>query len=138
VGGVAQGADHRPLLLGRLPGQLMSLGRVVQAVSEPAFAPFSDGLGADAIALGQHARGVEEWAISARTAGLVRAFGRIWCMAHLLPAQRAASATCGIYTSQPSRFQRWSATRHLDTELLPETLQKFHIKIPQYNPRWYT
>ena len=56
AGGLPQGADDRPLLLAGLPGQLVRPGRAVQTGLGPALAPAADGLGGDAIALGQHPR----------------------------------------------------------------------------------
>src|SRR5215212_6693734 len=55
VGGPAQGADHGALFLGGLPGQLVGLGGVVEAVLGATLAPLADGLGADAEALGEGA-----------------------------------------------------------------------------------
>jgi hypothetical protein len=75
VGSLAQEADHRPFLVGRLPGQAARLGGAFQAVGNPSLAPLADGLGADTIAFGSKPGGSEERAISARTAGVVRAFG---------------------------------------------------------------
>jgi hypothetical protein len=57
VGGAAERADHRALLLRRLPGQAVRPGGVVQAIVRAALAPLADGLGADAEAPGQHAAG---------------------------------------------------------------------------------
>jgi hypothetical protein len=73
VGPFAQQADHRALLGGGLPGQVMRLGGAAQAVGSATLAPFADGLGADAVALGSKLEGAEERAISARTPGVVRA-----------------------------------------------------------------
>ena len=56
-------------------GSLCGRLRAVLAVGGAALAPLADGLGADAEALGQHAGGLGERAISARTAGVVRALG---------------------------------------------------------------
>ena len=58
VVGAAQRADHGPLLLGGLPGQLVRLGGAVEAVLRAALAPLADGIGADTVALGQHAAGL--------------------------------------------------------------------------------
>jgi hypothetical protein len=55
AGGLAQLADHRALLLGRDPGQLVRPGGAVLAGIDPALAPLADGLGADAVAPGEHA-----------------------------------------------------------------------------------
>ena len=55
VGGAAQGADHRALLLGGLPGQPVRPGGAVEASFWPALAPLADGRGADAVTLGQNA-----------------------------------------------------------------------------------
>jgi hypothetical protein len=57
VGGAAERADHRALLLRRLPGRAVRPGGVVQAIVRAALAPLADGLGADAEAPGQHAAG---------------------------------------------------------------------------------
>jgi len=51
-------ADDRPLVLGCFPGQLLRPGRMVEAVVRPTLAPLAYRLGADAIALGQNARGL--------------------------------------------------------------------------------
>src|SRR3954453_2933499 len=53
VGDPAQRADNGALLLGCLPGQLVQPRRVVQAVCRTTLAPLADGLGGDAIALGE-------------------------------------------------------------------------------------
>ena len=58
AGGLAQGADDRPLLLRGFPGQRVRPAGMVLAVLHPTFAPFADGLGADAEALRQHAGGL--------------------------------------------------------------------------------
>ena len=58
VGGPAQGADDRTLLLAGLPGQPVRPGGAVQAVGGAALAPLAHGLGADAVALGQDAAGL--------------------------------------------------------------------------------
>lgn len=55
VGSLAQQADHRALLGGGLPGQVMRSGGAVEAVGGATLAPFADGLGADAVALCQQA-----------------------------------------------------------------------------------
>src|SRR5215213_4372307 len=55
VGGPAQRADNGPLCRGGLPGQAVWPGRVVQAIGCTALAPFADGLGGDAVALGEDA-----------------------------------------------------------------------------------
>src|ERR1700759_1636694 len=55
VGDPAQHADNGALLLGGLPGQLVRSRRVVQAVFRTPLAPLADGLGGDAIALGEDA-----------------------------------------------------------------------------------
>jgi hypothetical protein len=77
AGGPAQGADHGALLLAGLPGQPAGTAGMVPAVLGSALAPLADGLGADAEAAGQLAVGSAERAISARTAGVVRALGWI-------------------------------------------------------------
>src|SRR5918998_991705 len=46
AGGLAQGADDRPLLVRGLPGQLVRPAAMVLAVLGPAFAPLADSLGA--------------------------------------------------------------------------------------------
>src|SRR4051812_17742406 len=56
AGGATQRADHKALLLARLPGQLMRATGAVPALRRPAFAPLADSLGADAVALGQDTR----------------------------------------------------------------------------------
>src|SRR4051794_37279082 len=53
VGDPAQRADNGALRLGCLPGQLVRPRRVVQAVCRTTLAPLADGLGGDAIALGE-------------------------------------------------------------------------------------
>jgi hypothetical protein len=53
VGPFAQQADHRAVLRGGLPGQVVGAGGAVEAVGGPALAPLADGLGADAVALRQ-------------------------------------------------------------------------------------
>ena len=58
AGGAAQRAHHGALLLARLPGQLVRAAGAVPALGRPALAPLADGLGADAVALGQHAGGL--------------------------------------------------------------------------------
>jgi hypothetical protein len=58
TGGLAQGADDRPLFVRGFPGQLMAPAGMVQAVIGPALALFADGLGAHAEAFGQNARGL--------------------------------------------------------------------------------
>jgi hypothetical protein len=55
VSGPAQGADHGAFLFGGLPGQRVGLGGMIEAVCDTAFAPFTDGFGADAIPLGEDA-----------------------------------------------------------------------------------
>ncbi len=55
VGGPPQRADYGALLLGGLSRQLVGLGGVVEAILQSALAPLADGLGADAIAPGEHA-----------------------------------------------------------------------------------
>jgi hypothetical protein len=57
AGGAAQRADHGALLLARLPGQLARAAGAVLALGRAALAPLADGLGADAVALGQDAAG---------------------------------------------------------------------------------
>src|SRR4051794_22014340 len=56
VGGPAQCADHGTLLFRGLPGQSVRPGGAIEAVVRTPLAPLADGLGADAEALGQHAR----------------------------------------------------------------------------------
>ena len=56
--GTAQGADDRPFLVTGLPGQLVRPAGAVPAISHTTLAPFADGLGANAIALGQRACGL--------------------------------------------------------------------------------
>ena len=58
VGGAAERADHRALLLRRLPGQAVRPGGVVEAIVRATLAPLADGLGADAEAPGQDAGGL--------------------------------------------------------------------------------
>src|SRR5690348_12244144 len=55
VGDPAQHADNGALRLGCLPGQLVRPRRMVQAVCRTPLAPLADGLGGDAIALGEDA-----------------------------------------------------------------------------------
>src|SRR5215212_956892 len=55
AGGAAQGAHHGALLLGGLPGQPVRPAGAVPALGRAALAPLADGLGGDAVALGQHA-----------------------------------------------------------------------------------
>src|SRR4051812_43782320 len=55
VGDPAQRADNGALRLGCLPGQLVRPRRMVQAVCRTTLAPLADGLGGDAIALGEEA-----------------------------------------------------------------------------------
>src|SRR5829696_8269018 len=54
-GGMAQRTDDGALLLTGLPRQRVGPGRAVLAVGGPALAPLADGLGRDAVTLGQHA-----------------------------------------------------------------------------------
>src|SRR5215212_5583406 len=53
AGRTTQGADDGPLFLGGFPGQLVRPAGVVLTVVRPALTPLADGLGRDAIALGQ-------------------------------------------------------------------------------------
>jgi hypothetical protein len=55
AGGATQGAHHGALLLGGLPGQPVRPAGAVPALGRAALAPLADGLGADPVALGQHA-----------------------------------------------------------------------------------
>jgi len=55
AGGAAQRTDDGALLLTGLPRQPVGPGRAVLAVSGSALAPLADGLGRDAVTLGQHA-----------------------------------------------------------------------------------
>jgi hypothetical protein len=58
VGGATQGADKGAFLFGGLPRQPVGPRGVVKAIRDAAFAPFADGFGADAIALGENAGGL--------------------------------------------------------------------------------
>src|SRR3954454_14479273 len=58
AGRAAQGAHHRPLLLARLPRQLVRAAGAVPAVGRAALAPLANGLGTDAVAPGQLAAGL--------------------------------------------------------------------------------
>ena len=58
VGCTAQGAHNGALLFDCLPGQLVRAAGVVLAVCCATLAPLADGLGRDAIAAGQNARGL--------------------------------------------------------------------------------
>jgi hypothetical protein len=75
VGNAAQGADYGALLLAYFPGQRVRAGGAAQAVCRTALAPFAHGFGADAVASGDGSVGSVDRAISARTAGVERAFG---------------------------------------------------------------
>src|SRR4051794_20892585 len=107
--GTTQSADNGALLFGGFPRQLVRAAGVVLAVGRTALAPLADRLGRDAIALrqdtgwlprsrnlGADIRGVatlksgprppvgpRDRAISARTAGVVRAFG---CIVRIPPS----------------------------------------------------
>ena len=63
VGDATQRADNGALLLSCLLGQLVRPGRVVQAVCRTPLAPLANGLGGDAIALGEDAGALMERAI---------------------------------------------------------------------------
>src|SRR5215211_4867515 len=77
AGCATQRTNNGPLLLTRFPGKLVRAAGVVLAIGGPALAPLADRLGRHAIALRQHTRGSVERAISARTAGVVRALAWI-------------------------------------------------------------
>src|SRR3954447_19201073 len=77
---MAQRTDDGALLLTGLPRQRVGPGRAVLAVGGPALAPLADGLGRDAVTLGQHAgalvRAGDLGADSRRRAGIKRALAR--------------------------------------------------------------
>ena len=54
AGGAAERAHDGALLIAGAPGQLMGSRRAIVTGIGAAFAPFADGLGGDAVALGQH------------------------------------------------------------------------------------
>ena len=55
AGGAAERAHDGTLLIAGPPGQLVGPGGAILTGIGAAFAPFADGLGRDAVALGQHA-----------------------------------------------------------------------------------
>ena len=77
VDGPPQRTNHGALLLSGLPGQLVGLGGVAEAILRSALAPLADGLGADIKRLASTPLRSPERAISARAAGVVRALGWI-------------------------------------------------------------
>ena len=58
AGGPAQSAHNRPLLVASFPGQGMRAAGAILAGIRAALAPLADSLSRDAVALGQHARGL--------------------------------------------------------------------------------
>ena len=117
AGGLAQGADDRPLLIRGFPGQLVRPAAMVLAVLCTALAPFADGLGAHAEALGQHAGGLGG-------AGNLLADGRggaglgmkgVHQILHQARGGRREPSKRQVYSSiaQRTRSQQRSATRQL-------------------------
>src|SRR5215210_1502837 len=102
AGGTAQGADHRPLLLAGLPRQPVRTAGAVPAVLRSALAPLADGLGGDAIALGQRARRLSR-------AGDLGTDGRRGTGVGVDRKHQAAPLARGARSS-PSKCQAYSST----------------------------
>lgn len=117
LGGPTHSADDGALFLGGLPRQPVWLGAMVKAVLCAALAPFTDGLGTDAIALGQEARSVLR-------AGDLRRGLQVWCgrldgsaawirLPRLWLGSSARSAMHALQIARRTGFQQCSATRQL-------------------------
>ena len=102
VGGAPQAADDGASFFSGFPRELVWAGGVVKAIRGASLAPFAHGLGADAVTLRDDAagfdgageaaqgfacaaRGRAAEGISARVAGVVRAFGWMCSMGHSCP-----------------------------------------------------
>jgi hypothetical protein len=120
AGGRAQLAHHGALLLGGLPGQLAGTAGAVPAIGRTALAPLADGLRGDAEALGQLARGLAERAISARTAGVVRALGWI---ASIRPSLSSGAASADAVEAPGVRLD-------CPTRLIPTTSAARQLALP--------
>ncbi len=135
AGAATERAHDGALLIAGAPGQLMGPGRAILTGIGAAFAPFADGLGGHAVALGQHPDLSAERAISARTAGVVRAWGWMASInepserqhggAHLKPQRMGFDRpTCHV--------QRRSATKQL-VSVLPVESQRDFVRRLRYS-----